>query len=195
MEKIYGVVDHSDLLGSKDNLIWILTQTLKKTRVVSVTSLFNSREHGFKLNDFHSLVDGQGPQFTLMKSKAGKVFGGFTMKHWQSPWLAGYVGDPEAFLFSLDLQKKYRIQNSSQAIYVSGSYGPIFGNKDLEFKANLSKLNEENGCYCYTGHPESVYKVPNDEDRNNEMTGEGKDQPDNRKTFSCTVLEVYQIGF
>jgi hypothetical protein len=38
-----------------------------------------------------------------MKSKAGKVFGGFTMKHWQSPWLAGYVGDPEAFLFSLDL--------------------------------------------------------------------------------------------
>jgi hypothetical protein len=43
-----------------------------------------------------------------MRSKAGKVFGGFTMKHWQSPWVEGYVEDLEAFIFSLDLRKEYR---------------------------------------------------------------------------------------
>ena len=153
-EKRYGIVSNSNLIGSVENLDWILTQTMKKDRVVSVTNLYNSEEHGFYRQDFHDLVDGRGPQLTLMRSKAGKVFGGFTMKHWKTPWVVGYEKDPEAFLFSLDLKKKYRIKNSQQAIYVSGSYGPIFGNMDLEFKANLSKLNEKNGCYCCTGHPE-----------------------------------------
>lgn len=76
---------------------------------------------------------------------------------------------------------------------MSGSYGPIFGNMDLEFKANLSTLNAKDGCYCCTGHPKQVYKVPNDFFGNNEMTGEGWNQRNDRMTFTCQVLEVYQI--
>ena len=153
IDKTYGVVSTSSLIGSDDNLNWILDRTLKRHRVESITPLYSSEKHGFSRDVFHKLVDGKGPQLTLMRSRAGKVFGGFTMKHWQSPWLVGYVEDPEAFLISLDLKKEYRVKNHKNAIFVGASYGPIFGNKDIEFKANLSNLNEENGCYCYTGHP------------------------------------------
>ena len=153
MDITYGVVRTSMLIGSRDNLDWILEKALKIGRVASIESIYCSDKHGFSREVFHKLVDGKGAQLTLMRSRAGKVFGGFTMKHWQSPWLVGYVEDPEAFLFSLDLKKEYRVKNHKNAIFVGASYGPIFGNKDIEFKANLSNLNEENGCYCYTGHP------------------------------------------
>lgn len=49
-----------------------------------------------------------------------------------------------------------------------------------------------NGASLNTNWP-SAFNVPNDQDGNNLMTGEGAGKPDNKKTFFCTEIEVYEL--
>ena len=44
-----------------------------------------------------------GPTLIVMKSKAGKVFGGFTKASWQS-YAGVYIEDDRSFVFSMDKQ-------------------------------------------------------------------------------------------
>ena len=54
---------------------------------------------------FHLKCDDKGPTITVIKSKAGKISGGFT----SIPWAGGYnnTADPTAYLFSVDQKTKY----------------------------------------------------------------------------------------
>jgi hypothetical protein len=55
---------------------WLLSQLPLK--VVTLTLLFRGTTHGWSPSNFHQLCDEKGPTITIFKSKAAKVFGGFT---------------------------------------------------------------------------------------------------------------------
>ena len=61
---------------------WLLNQLPMK--VLTLTLLFSGTTHGWETSKFHELCDEKGPTITIMKSKAGKVFGGFAMQSWDS---------------------------------------------------------------------------------------------------------------
>ena len=51
---------------------------------VSMALIYQGSTHGWQPHNFHKLCDGRGHVIALMRSKAGKVFGGYTAKGWDS---------------------------------------------------------------------------------------------------------------
>jgi hypothetical protein len=114
---------------------------------IGLTLLYSSKTDGWLKNTFHEKADGKGAAtLTLMQSSAGHIFGGFSMHPWASPYLIGrWIKDPEAFLFSVKPEKKvYKVKRPEKAIYVGGTYGPVFGYFDLQFNGDL--LNDSAAC-------------------------------------------------
>ena len=77
-------------------------------------------------NKFHEKCDNHSPTITLVKTNNGLRFGGYTTQTWNNNLECKQ--DDEAFLFSINLRKKYNIQKGVEcAIYCGGEYGPTFG--------------------------------------------------------------------
>ncbi len=86
-----------------------------------------------------------------------------------------WIEDEEAFIFSTEFKKIYRITDKSKAIFCnSNKYGPSFGGNSLRLDGDA--LNEKDKSQCFTnGYSESkYYNIKNDANGNNEVTGEGK---------------------
>ena len=107
-----------------------------------------------------------------MKSKAGRVFGGFAMQSWDSK-TQGWKADEKAFIYSIDRQQIYRVIESQKALRCSSSWGPSFGYAALGLADD--PLNDENGGWCFTnGYDDArIYGIKSDAQGNHEVTGEG----------------------
>jgi hypothetical protein len=140
-------------------------------KVVTLTLLFSGSTHGWKPSKFHELCDEKGPTITVMKSKAGRVFGGFAMQSWDSK--TGRKADEKAFIYSIDRQQIYRVIHAQYALYCRSGYGPCFGWGALGLAAD--PLNLETGGWCFTnGYDDApIYGIKSDAQGNHEVTGEG----------------------
>lgn len=49
-----------------------------------LTKAFVAAENGWTHEDFHNIVDGNGPTLTIIKNTVGYVFGGYTDIAWQN---------------------------------------------------------------------------------------------------------------
>jgi hypothetical protein len=103
---------------------WLLSQLPMK--VLTLTLLFSGSTHGWERSKFHELCDDKGPTITVMKSKAGRVFGGFAMQSWDSK-TKGFKADEKAFIYSIDRQQIYRVIDAQKALYCYSGCGPCFG--------------------------------------------------------------------
>ena len=113
--------------------------------------LYKATTHGFKAADFHRQCDNKGPKITFIKNNLGKRFGGFTNLSWDKS--KNYkTNDKDAFLFSLDLQKKFKNTNSNNVIYCHSNSGPRFGGGHDIYIAESSNTNNGNGSYCNFPH-------------------------------------------
>jgi hypothetical protein len=110
-----------------------------------------------------------------MRSKAGRVFGGFADQSWDSD-SDDYKSDENAFIFSIDRQKIYRPVASQKAIYSKSTWGPSFGCDALGLTGD--QLNAEDGGHCFTNgdHNGPIYRIKCDSQGIHEVTGEGKGQ-------------------
>ena len=119
--------------------------------------LYRASEDGFESKDFHTKCDGHANTLTILKAN-GFIFGAFTTAAWNN--FSWWLSDPNAFLFSLTNKEnkpcKMKIdpKQSSNAIYCSSEYGPIFGHSDIFISSN-SNIN--NWCQSNLG---LVYKHP-----------------------------------
>ena len=130
-------------------------------------------------DDFHRKCQNKGATITLIETTKGRRFGGYTSLSWSSN--EGWKNDKEAFLFSLDNDKKYDvIQNSNYKVYSGKETGPWFGhygNLGLACDKNYFLGNEthrekfEEKCYSITVQ--------------NELSGD--------VTFNISKMEVYII--
>ena len=88
---------------------------------------------------FHKKCDNIKDTLTLVKTKTGNIFGGFTSETWDGN---NYKKDNDAFCFSIDLRKKYNSKKTDNAIYSTRSYGPCFGDAFFGFLIDVSKRGE-----------------------------------------------------
>ena len=72
-----------------------------------ITLLYRGSRDGWMHADFHNLCDKRGPTVTLIKTKKGRICGGFTKVSWTSPVNGDYRFDAAAFIFSVDLKAKF----------------------------------------------------------------------------------------
>ena len=74
--------------------------------------------------DFHSKCDNVYPTITFFKTKSNKKFGGYTESNWK---INSYATDPNAYIFSINKKKYYKVNNNNQySIYSDSSRGPNF---------------------------------------------------------------------
>ena len=179
------------MIVSSDNKEWLLSQLPQKA--VSLTLLFRGSTHGYSASRFHQLCDDKGPTITIIKSKANRVFGGFTQQSWDSK--TRWNTDEKAFIFSIDRKQIYRVVKAQYAIFCHSNCGPNFGAAALGVRED--PLNKEDAAKCKTnGYGNGAhYGIKSDSEGNHEVTGEGHKQMDDKKKFTCVELEVYGVTF
>lgn len=153
---------------------WVCPNNERKVKLIyKATPEENTRD------DFHRKCDNKGATLTIIETTKGRRFGGYTSVCWDSS--SGWKDDKEAFLFSLDNDKKYDvIQSKNYKVYSGSGYGPWFGdcgNIGLAYEKNYFIGNDSHREYfeykCYSTTVE------------NELSG--------GKTFNISKMEVYQI--
>ena len=180
------------MILSNENKEWLLSHLPKK--VVTLTLLFRGSIHGWHLSKFHQFCDEKGPTITIFKSKANRVFGGFTQESWSS-CDGEWKKDEKAFIFSIEKKLIYRVLQAEKAIYCHSNWGPNFGAQALGLFGD--PLNKEIAGFCFTNMYGSGanYGIMSDSLGNNEVTAEGFRQKNDSKKFTCAELEVYGITF
>lgn len=97
-----------------------LSKNIKEYKLI-----FKASKDGFRVKDFHNYCDGKDNTLTLVKTKTGRRFGGFTDQKWDQS--GSYKSGSNGFLFSLDFKEIYYNKDSSYNILGNSSYGPYFG--------------------------------------------------------------------
>ena len=185
---------NTQLIANEAQKIWLLKELPLK--VLTIKLLYRGTRDGFSGSVFHSLCDNKGPTITLMKSKKGKVFGGFTRESWESPSGSGkWKQDEQAFLFSVELQKTYKVFSVANAIFCSTVKCPSFGGNALciikdPLNADEGGISQQNGY-----NDGKNYGIRSDSQGNNLLIGEGSEQDGDSKRFTCTEIEVYAVSF
>jgi len=108
---------------------WILTNL--PYPVVAALLIYKGSRDGWTMSKFHKLCDRMGPTLTVMKTKAGAICGGFTMKDWTSDNL--WENDSSVFVFRVDTKVIYAHLNAGKmAIACDSDRGPYFGQHSFD---------------------------------------------------------------
>ena len=173
---------HMSRIVKKESELDFVKETIKENLNLNKTieeikfiPLFSTSREGDSASQFHSKCDGKSNSLVLVKTKAGKRFGGFTSLHW-SYASNNYANDSNSFLFSLDNRECYKY-NSGYGIYCYTSYGPTFGGGfDLYLSNNCLNNNSSStnqSSFNYNG-------------KNYALNGSS--------SFIVEVYEVYQVN-
>ena len=147
--------NHIDSKIVKDNDIKFLLNRIRKIHPKINNIYFNlvyrATEDDDKSVDFHKKCDKIGPNITLVKTKKGFIFGGFTFKNWEhlprdidinKPNLGSSSRDSRAFGFSVSNQKIYNNEKPNEyAIWCNRKFGPLL--KIIYFKYLILALRKE----------------------------------------------------
>ena len=106
--------------------------------------LYRASRDGFEASNFHSKCDNIYKTITIVKSRNGNIFGGYTALFWDQS--SGYKTDNNAFIFSLvnlhNSPIKIACSPGQNAIYCSSGYGPTFGSGHDFHIADNSNSNQ-----------------------------------------------------
>ena len=142
--------------------------------------LYKGTKNGDKSLYFHTKVDGIRNTLTLVKTKKGMRFGGFTSENWNQVGGFGKC-DIRAFCFSFNLKKIYNSQQNQIAIFCSDGYGPYFKGTNTIFGIYNNFFSQ--GGWCdYTTYSYSFGKF----DKNFEITN-------GEQNFSIEEVEVFKV--
>lgn len=146
--------------------------------------LYQGVRDGYNPKDFHSKVDGISNTLTVVKTKSGNVFGGFTTQDWGERSLNYFKSDSNAFLFSLVNSYKSSIKlniiKPESAVTTSPSSGPTFG--DGDFRTHWDSRRNQLFGTSYLGNS---YKPPSYGSSITFLAGEDY--------FQIVDIEVYSV--
>ena len=107
---------------------WINKGTHDQPSIPYSTKLiFSSEKEDDKASSFHKNCDNIAPTLVLIETKEGFRYGGFTTQKWESPEQSIFKNDEDAFIFSIDTEKKYDVTDPKKSIQCSMFWGPYFG--------------------------------------------------------------------
>ena len=158
-------------------------------KYIKLILMYSAKRDGDLSKDFHSQCDFIGPNLTLVKTKKGYVFGGFTTKNWKhlykdinkdDPDISTEQTDEKAFCFSLNKKKIYENRYPDESIiYCNNNYGICFKDFFYIFDECFS-----NGGICGKNEDDNFEGL----DKQYEYNG-------GQSSFSIEEIEVFQIGF
>ena len=107
-----------------------------------ILSIFDSSIHGDSASTFHSMCDYKYNTISIIETKSGHRFGGYTSECFESPEDYFDKKDNLSFVFSLDKNKIYDVIKGKYAISCDKNYGPYFRDDQIcivdEFFSNES---------------------------------------------------------
>ncbi len=160
----------------KNSEIQLINSWIKPDTEIKYKLLFSTKINGDDSSTFHLLCDDNFPTITIIKTKTGFRFGGYTTIPWKSDSLVFYK-DNLAFLFSLDKKMKYLPENPDEAICCISGCGPTFGASDLTIRNECTK-----NCNSFCQGPQS-YQM-----EKSELSG-------GVEKFVVDCYEVYLVEF
>ena len=160
-KKIFG---EESLILTEEKEINFLTKFIKMIKPNSQMKLiYRASIDGQMGKDFHSKCDGVFPTLTLFKTDTNRKFGGYTEANWN---INTYGSDPNAFIFSINKEKYYKVNNCPQkSIYSDPGRGPNFDGLWLRepfFKTgSFWETNGDNKCFPKISNYEMCEKESN----------------------------------
>ncbi|CAF1017187.1 unnamed protein product [Didymodactylos carnosus] len=146
--------------------------------------IYRASRHGFGAEDFHGRCNDQGATVTVIRSKNGYLFGGYTRVPWKSD--GGWKEDASSFLFTLSNPhsippRKYHVdsQQSKYAVRHRADYGSAFGGGCDLFVSHKSNENSDS----YTNFPCSYM----------DTTGKREKTFTGAKYFTIFDIEVFRV--
>jgi len=132
-----------------------LTHLPNPPRVLRTKLIYKAEIDGDKASTFHEKCDNVGPTIIIIQTKEGFRYGGYTSVSWEAPEQSEFKADPDAFIFSLDTQKKYECLDTEKSIQCSMYWGPYFGEGGTICVPD-NFLGETNAFYQWP----STYNIP-----------------------------------
>ena len=140
LDKLKETIDSHIMKYNGINLIETGVKNKLNKKIKKYRLIFRASENSYKASNFHSKCDGNNNTLTLVKTKNGKIFGGFTDAQWDQN-SSSYKSGSNGFIFSLDNNEIYYNKNSSYNIYGVSGYGPYFGSGDFYISDNCRTNN------------------------------------------------------
>ena len=134
------------------NELETLSFAIYEKGTVSYHLCYKATEDGESPNKFRELCGGIGPTLFLIETIDGYRFAAYTNLYFTiDGQFNGFREDDEAFIFSFDTMKKYKIKQPQYAVFDKIGQFPTFGVNDI-FLGSNNILSEGN---CYTLFPVS----------------------------------------
>ena len=173
----------SKIIKLKEEKNKLISWISEKGIIKEIKLLYSSKRDGDGYSPFYNKCSNISPTLSLIKTKKERKFGGFTFGKWSDKQGILKQADSEAFLFSLNNMKKYKILKPNLAI---ASYS--------DHSSFLTYGNNGDGCGIYL--------------KNNFLTEGGKENHTSKvynvdsqyclsteENFSVEEVEVYYILF
>jgi hypothetical protein len=175
---------NTDIIQTQEELDFVENRLKEinyfKNKNIKYQLLYKGTKNGDKSLYFHTKVDGIRNTLTLVKTKKGARFGGFTSENWNQVGGFGKC-DIRAFCFSFNLKKIYNSQQNQIAIFCSDGYGPYFKGTNTIFGIYNNFFSQ--GGWCdYTTFSYSFGKF----DKNFEITN-------GEQHFNIDEVEVFKV--
>ena len=149
---------------------------------VKYTLLYRGTRDGDQVSTFHKKCDNKKPTISIIKTKKGMRFGGYTEQTWNDNNGQGiWKQDDKAFCFSLELNKIYNIIPGKDAIYCCSTYMCYFGSNI--FGLYNGAFSRDNWAYSMS---DSNYSG---QQKDFELTNEKSN------SFQLAEVEVFEISF
>ena len=168
IQKVYERVDvnYKDIYGldKKKNIDIIhdldelnkISLAINSKGGVSYSICYKATKDGESPETFRKLCDGISPLLFLIETTDGYRFAAYTSLYFGEDIKSGYREDKEAFIFSFDTGKKYKIEQPEYAVSDTKGYFPMFGKRDIVIGKDIL-----DGSNSYAMFPISYEKDPN----------------------------------
>ena len=168
IQKVYERVEvnYKDIYGldKKKNIDIIhdheelnkLSNAINEQGSVSYSICFKASLDGESPDTFRKACDGISPLLFLRETTDGYRFAAYTSLYFTEEIMNGYREDKEAFIYSFDTGKKYKIAQPEFAISEAKGFFPMFGKRDIVIGKNILS-----GANSYAMYPVSYEKDPN----------------------------------
>ena len=154
---IYGLdkKKNIDIIHNLDELNKI-SMAINDQGSVSYAICYKATVDGDSPETFRKLCDGISPMLFLIETVDGYRFAAYTSLYFSEDIKSGYREDNQAFIFSFDTGKKYKIEQPEYAVSDTKGYFPMFGKRDIFIGKDILS-----GANSYALYPVSYERDPN----------------------------------
>ena len=154
---IYGLdkKKNIDIIHDLDELHKIST-AITEQGSVSYSICYKATIDGESPETFRKLCNKISPLLFLIETVDGYRFAAYTSLYFEKEVISGYRKDDQAFIFSFDTGKKYKIEQPDNAVSEGKGYFPMFGKNDIVIGKDILS-----GPNSYAMYPVSFEKDPN----------------------------------